>query len=275
MPRNPRLVSVAATASALGVLAACSLFEFSPYQVPSRGEDSVDESPSGTSAHVGRLEALAKRAALPFSFAVLADTHSDYDDLADAVARLNADTDIDFVIVAGDLTQYGLLREFEWFRDIMNRLEKPYVTVPGNHDALANGETVYRLVFGPLDYDFTFGGVRFVCANTNAWEFTANVPDWTGLEAGLAAAGDSLRLFTVSHVPPFGDQMAGPDADRWVALMARHRVELSIHGHQHNHRFEETYGDGVRYLVADNVGDRNFARVTVADTGVAVERVVF
>jgi Icc protein len=191
------------------------------------------------------------------------------------VARLNADSTLDFVILAGDFTQYGLLKEYGWFRGIMDRLAVPYVTVIGNHDAQANGEAVYRSVFGPLDYAFTYGGVRFVCANTNAWEFSARVPDWTFLEAELASAGDSLRLFTVSHVPPFGDQMAGSGGEKWAALMARHRVELSIHGHQHNHRFEETYGDGVRYLVADNVGDRSYALVTVADTEITAERVEF
>ena len=184
MPRPASLVApAAAAAAALGLLAACSLFEFSPYEVPARGENPAGEAPSRTAAHVGRLEALAKRAGTPFRFAVLADSHSDYDDLADAVASLNADSTLDFVILAGDFTQYGLLKEYEWFRVIMDRLSIPYVTVIGNHDAQANGEAVYRSVFGPLDYAFTFGGVRFVCATLlyrRREEITLAVPHRAG-----------------------------------------------------------------------------------------------
>lgn len=256
-------------------LAACSLFEYSPYEVPPRGASPEEQASSRTSANLGRLFALPKMGAAGFSIAVLADSHSEYDVLAAAVERINADSSIKLAVMAGDFTQYGLLKEYEWFKKAFSRLNPPYVTVIGNHDALANGPAIYRRMFGPLDYAFTFQGVRFVCVNSNIWEFSFEVPGWSWLEGELAGTADSLRLFVISHIAPFGDQFDSGARDAWTSLMARHRVEYSIHGHQHNFRHEETFGDGVKYLVADNVGDRNFVKITVLDTGVAVERIWF
>jgi predicted phosphodiesterase len=252
-------------------ISGCRPFEFSPYEVP---PESVEGASSRTLDNLERIDALAKAAGRGFAFALLADSHDRYDALEDAVASINADSSIRFTVAAGDFTQYGLLREYEWFRDCMSGLRAPFVTAIGNHDALSNGSLIYRRMFGPLDYSFTYMGVRFVVANTNRWEFPFEVPDWTWLEAELAAA-DSLRVFHVSHVAPFGDQFDEGAGRRYREILARHRVDLSLHGHQHNFHHKEMFGDGVPYLVADDVGDRNYVKVTVSDTGVAVDRVWF
>jgi 3',5'-cyclic-AMP phosphodiesterase len=258
----------AALALAL-LFAACRVFEFTPYEIPD------PEGPAAeTARNLGRLEALAKRSGGPVRFALLADSHDSYDELARAADRLNADSTIQFAVLAGDFTQYGLLREYEWYAEAVSRLRAPLLTVIGNHDALANGAEIYRRRYGPLNFAFTFGGFRFVCANTNIWDSDEPAPDWDWLEHALATAG-SLRVVLVSHIPPFGDQFDERARDRWRLLLARHGVRLSLHGHQHNYRFEETYGDGVRYLVADDVGARNYLRVTLVDSLVEVERIWF
>lgn len=209
-----------------------------------------------------------------FRFAVVSDIHDSYDEWSAAVRRINADTSCRFVLVVGDLTRYGLAKEFEWMGGILRGLSAPFFTVIGNHDALANGDKVYRSLFGPWDFSFTYRGVKFVCFNDNAWEFSA-VPDWAWLEREWAEAGDSLRIFTVAHIPPFGDQFDDSTGRAWAGRQSRAGVELSIHGHLHNFHFEEYYGDGVPYLTVDDVGSRNFSIVTVSDTGIAVERVFF
>lgn len=59
-------------------------------------------------------------------------------------------------------------------------------------------------------------------------------------------------------------------------LLARRGVVLSIHGHQHNYHFERHDGGGpVPYLLADNIEDRNFVKVTLLDSGLTVERIRF
>ena len=77
--------------------------------------------------------------------------------------------------------------EFEKQRDILNRLNVPYVCLLGNHDCLATGKEVFNTIFGDENFSFTAGNVRFVCLNTNALEFDYSeaVPDFSFLEREL------------------------------------------------------------------------------------------
>jgi len=246
--------------------------EYSPYEVRRTAQ-----SPTLTMENVGRIAEIEK--ALPgdgFTFAIIADTHSAYDELNLAVVALNADTSIRFLIVAGDITQYGLQKEYLWFLGILSHLRMPFVSVIGNHDALASGVSVYQRRLGALNYSFAFKGIKFVCINDNIWEFPFAVPDFSWLEGELATATDNQKLYVVSHIPPFGDQFDEPNKRRYVDLMARYHVALSIHGHTHHYSYDPSpYGDGVPYLVADKIQDRNYLKVTVTPKGPLIERVFY
>ena len=63
-----------------------------------------------------------------------------------AVEALNDCDGLDFVIHTGDLADFGMRSEFERQRDILNKLHVPYVTILGNHDCLATGETIFRMI---------------------------------------------------------------------------------------------------------------------------------
>lgn len=72
-------------------------------------------------------------------FAVLSDTHlGSYayalDDLNKAIDDINARPDIQFVIISGDITEFGTDQEIEGTRQVLSRLTKKYLFVPGNHD---------------------------------------------------------------------------------------------------------------------------------------------
>ena len=258
----------AASASFL-LLLSCRQFEYSPYVIPlSDGGDA-------------RLAAALDRIALTdgpqrgYSFAVIADIQSAYDELKDCVRRVNADTGIRFVFVAGDLTQYGLLREFEWVRDGLDRLHVPYLPVLGNHDALANGTEIFRRLFGTLDYSFAYRGTKFIIFNDNVWEFAAAVPDLVRLESEMHSA-DSLRLIPVAHIPPWADQMNPSLDSAMTEKFARHRTTLCIYAHTHNFRLQMEARARRPFVVADNVADRNYAKITLSeDSAFTVERIFF
>jgi 3',5'-cyclic AMP phosphodiesterase CpdA len=253
------------------LIAACRWFEFSPYAAPDQSE-SGELNRQSNLARLSATEGIGFRNR--FRFAVLADVHDSYDELTDAVRRINADTACRFAIVVGDLTQNGLAVEYEWLGGILLKLSVPFFVIIGNHDALANGERVYRNLFGSWDFSFKYRGVQFTCFNDNVWEFPG-IPDLAWLEDELAQAGDSLRVFTVSHIPPYGDQFGTSGERELSRLQARMGVDLSIHGHQHNHHLKNHYGDGIPYLTVDDVGSRNYVAVTVSDAGFVIERIFF
>ena len=88
-------------------------------------------------------------------FAVLSDTHlGSYayalDDLNKAIDDINARPDIQFVIISGDITEFGTDQEIEGTRQVLSRLTKKYLFVPGNHDTnwSESGCTTFNKVMG-------------------------------------------------------------------------------------------------------------------------------
>ena len=69
-------------------------------------------------------------------FVTMGDSQRWYDETKDFVKAINQRNDIDFVIHGGDMSDFGLTKEFLWQRDIMNGLHVPYVALIGNHDCL-------------------------------------------------------------------------------------------------------------------------------------------
>ncbi|MDB5103700.1 MAG: hypothetical protein JWP91_1389 [Fibrobacteres bacterium] len=210
-----------------------------------------------------------------FKIAVMADSHLWYDELKVAVERINADTSIDLVILAGDFTKFGYADEYDRFTDIFNKLKPPHLVGIGNHDLQADGVTVYRNVFGPTDFSFAYRGVKFIFFDDNARGIKCCVPKFDSLEKELAGAGDSLRIIAVSHAPPLSDQLDTAASERMAGLFAKYKVALSIHGHTHAYAYGADYGGGVPYLVADALNKRNYVAVVLADSSLTVERVYF
>ena len=268
--RTDKSVRRSASAAAASILLlSCGQFEYSPYAIPR-----TDGGDAWLAGALGRI-ALTDGPQRGYSFAVIADIQSAYDELRDCVRRLNADTAIRFVFVDGDLTQYGLLREFEWVRDGLGRLQAPYLPVLGNHDALANGPEIFRRFFGSLEYSFTYRGTKFIVFNDNAWQFAAAVPDLTRLESELESP-DSLRVIPVAHIPPWGDQMGPPVDSAMTEKFARHRTMLCVYAHTHHFRLQTETNGRRPFVVADNIADRNYAKVTLSeDSAFTVERIFF
>lgn len=163
--------------SACLLLASCDMIDYHPYDVRISGETNVN-------AHnIEEIEArcLGKDT---LRIVTMSDSQRWYDETEDFVEHLNQRNDIDFVIHGGDMSDFGVTNEFLWQRDIMNKLNIPYVTLIGNHDCLGTGEEAYRAIFGNPNFSFIAGRVKFVCLNTNALEndYSQPIPDFEFLE---------------------------------------------------------------------------------------------
>lgn len=183
----------------------------------------------------------------PIKFAVVADNHGYFHDLARAVDLISHDSSILFVIHAGDMADGGFLKEYETFHGIMGRLQKPYFTVIGNHDVLVNGRAIYKQMFGPENYSFSFHDIKFVFFNNVVLELTPELPDFDWLGQQLSEREDYRHVFVISHVPPWDDTYTPELSEKFKTMMVDYHVSISIHGHHHYpNQLEE---DGITYLI--------------------------
>ena len=73
-----------------------------------------------------------------FRFAWLSDTHvgsiAGEEDLRASVRDINSITGLSFVVLSGDVTEYGSREQLRLAKDILDGLKIPCHVVPGNHD---------------------------------------------------------------------------------------------------------------------------------------------
>ncbi|RXQ89530.1 metallophosphoesterase [Ancylomarina salipaludis] len=252
-----------------GVLPACNLpFEYSPYDIIVEKEFR-----DLTAKNLAKLKAIdAGKSSL--KIALISDTHTFYDEFEEAVKALNARDDIDFVIHAGDLTLSALHKEYTWFNEIMSKLNKPFITVIGNHDYLSNGKAIYEKSFGPGNYTFTFRGCKFVMFDNNIWENKNNDPEFDWFKANLENDGDYNFVIPVSHIPPWADQYNYGNEHVFNEMMEENDIQLSLHGHTHSFYHGKRY-DQVDYLVVGDIADKAYAIISIDEDSYSIEKVSF
>src|SRR5690606_39225449 len=85
-------------------------------------------------------------------FIVTGDTQQSYNEVAKFYKKANSILGIDFVIVAGDVTEFGTLKEMQWLAEKLNHLNPPYVTVIGNHGLSSRGRDAFARMYGDMNF---------------------------------------------------------------------------------------------------------------------------
>jgi len=209
-----------------------------------------------------------------FTFAVIADSHSYFDELNDAIKIISAKKDVCFVFHLGDFADSGLLFEYEQSISILKKLPIPYVTVIGNHDTLGNGFKIFNDIFGVTNFSFLCNGVFFIIANNNNWE-----TDIGSLDEGRSLFGnhqnDRYKVI-VTHIPVLnGSRFSDELCNEYSELCIRQNVILSLHGHKHKHNYMDNFTEKTSMLVADAILNRVFYLVHANSSGIDFERVTF
>lgn len=247
------------------LLVSCDkVFEYSPYSanVPEKMENTTQENLDKIQEIANELPAESR-----LKIAFISDNHLNYNDLDNAVDAINRDSEVLFTIHAGDMTDGGMLAEYMIFRNITEKLHQPYLTVIGNHDCLANGEIIYKSIFGKENYTLIFKGNKFIFFNDIIWELNDREPDFLWLRNELSDFHSYRHVFVVTHIPPWSDQYSPFQTFSYKSMMYDSQIAVSIHGHHHDSYLGPYFNDSIQYLVVGSVDKKSYYELTIeADT---------
>lgn len=177
-----------------------------------------------------------------FKFAHVTDTHiggnTAAEDLERTVADINENSEIKFVIVSGDITEFGSDEELKLAKSILDKLEIKYYVIPGNHDTnwSESGGNSFLKVFGSETFAFKFNGFQFVGTNSgpNMRMSPGQVPRenlvWMD---SLFLAEPNMPLIFINHYPQ------DADLNNWYEVINRlkkRNIQLALCGHGHSNR---------------------------------------
>ncbi len=180
--------------------------------------------------------------ASPFRFAVLSDVQEAIDRVGDIYEVANREPGLEFMLSAGDLTEYGTADELQRFQTELEALDIPYYTTLGNHE-LWQSPTLFQQYFGRGSSSFEYRGMRFSLIDSASATVDPIVFDW--LDDWLARGAGRLHVVAM-HVPP-RDPIGLRDvafasrneAAKLLARLAAGGVDLTLYGHIHSYyRFE-------------------------------------
>lgn len=257
---------------ALSWFTGCDMLDKHPYDVDIDGETYIN------TRNIERIEELCKDKDT-IRFVSMGDSQRFYDDTEALVRCLNARHDIDFVIHNGDLSDFGVTDEFLWQRNILSKLDVPYVALIGNHDCLATGEEVFTKIWGNPNFSFTAGKVKFVCLNTNAieYDYSRPIPDFEFLQNELKKPTDGIEKTVVSmHVRPFCSDFNNNVArvfQRYIKEFPN--LQFCTAAHEHKAFELDLFDDGIIYYMSDCMKNRNFYIFTITPDGYERELVFF
>ncbi len=173
-------------------------------------------------------------------FAWLSDTHVGWEraaaDLRASVNDINALTNCSFVIVSGDVTQFGSHEQLVEAKSILDGLKIPCHAVPGNHDCKwsESGATEFARLWGTDRFVFDAGGFCFIgmhegpVMKMGEGHFSPQDVRW--LKATLAGLPAEQPIIFVTHYP-LRDEL-----DNWYVVLdelKRHNIQAILVGHGH------------------------------------------
>ena len=166
-----------------------------------------------------------------------------FDEAARTISKLDPPPNI--VVHTGDLTDNGVLADYEYALEKLKAITCKTIIAAGNHDERNFGQSLFREMISPLEYEFDDGKCKFFIMNSpepDRDEGRLGRRRQTYLEESLQALQeDAIRVIVFHHhlvpVPHSGREMnVLEDAGDILDLILRHKVNLVLMGHRHVRR---------------------------------------
>lgn len=210
-------------------------------------------------------------------FILSGDTQRAYKEVPGFIEKVNSIDNVDFVLVAGDITEFGSFQEMESYSSRMKAVKVPVITVAGNHDLTGRGTDSYKRMFGDLNFSFVYKGVKFICHDTNSREYKYNgqVPDIGWLAQELKPAAHVSGYLAVAHVPSLSPDFDQKLVPQYSALFQNTPGFLAgLYGHTHTY-LTSAPEDPFSYLVTGSIENKEFIVVTIINNKITHERVFY
>ncbi|WP_448701263.1 PQQ-binding-like beta-propeller repeat protein [Mucilaginibacter sp. AW1-3] len=216
-----------------------------------------------------------------FKFAFVSDTHignaTAAEDLRRTVKDINSQHDLKFVVITGDITEFGAYAELKLAKQILDSLNIRWYAIPGNHDSnwSESGSNDFRKIFGSETFSFNYGGYLFAATSSgpNMRMGPGQVPreNVVWLESVLKATKPATPVVYLNHYPQDSSQ------NNWYTVMdmlKKKNTQLILCGHGHNnHKYNFEGIPGImgrsNLRAKDSIGGYNL--VTFDDGKVSVE----
>ena len=180
----------------------------------------------------------------PFKFALITDTHignpNNDMDLQRTVDDINQNMpEIEFVIVSGDVTEFGSDEELTIAKNTLDKLNVPTYVIPGNHDSnwSESGTNSFLTIFGTETFGFEHNGYKFfgLPSGPNMRMGPGQIPreGITWLNEQLALTDKDTPIIFVNHYP------MDNSLNNWFEVMDAfkpYNVKVMLCGHGHTNR---------------------------------------
>jgi 3',5'-cyclic AMP phosphodiesterase CpdA len=189
------------------------------------------------------VSAFAQNGTGSFRFALITDTHLKQTDprneatLRQTVKDLNAQNNLDFVIVSGDVADKGDRPSLLKAKQLLDSLKMPYYAIPGNHDTryCKTTTSTFDSVFVQHHFSFTHKGFFFIGFNTGQGNSNnkghVNQKEFNWIDKQLSKIPPKQPVVAITHFPIVTIQV--DDSAQIVNHLLKYNIKAILGGHYH------------------------------------------
>ena len=205
------------------LLTGCELIDYHPYDTRIQGSHHL------TNPNLRRIEQTCA-GKTKIRFAQISDTQRWYDETRAMVADINARTDIDFVVHCGDISDFGVTKEFELQRDILQKLRVP---------------------------------------NAFEYDYSTAVPDFAYIRKIRSELPPTVtRTVVAMHAQPTSEQFNNNVSNVFQYEIKQFPgLAFCLCGHGHQFQVNDLFGDGVLYYECASAKHREYSIFTLNSDG--------